>query len=264
MKLIGKGKSKDVYEDDGDVVFEFTNRTTAFDGIKFQEFEQKGEILCTLSAYWFAKLEAAGVPTHFIRLEGKNKMRVKKVTIVPLEVIFRNRLAGSLWTRFKNGEVTLPPSTPAIEGAAIPGGFLEFTTKFEPGHDVPISKDEILRKKWSTPQELDYIEKTTRKVNEVITGELAKKDIVLVDFKVEYGRDATGKVLLADEVGTPDGCRFWIKSTFEKSFDPKKGFAKGVPPEIKLDKDRFRFEEGVNLTEVYRKFYERMMGKPYS
>jgi len=132
MKLIGAGKSKDIYlADNGNIIFEFTDRVTAFDGVKKAEFPQKGMVCCGLAACWFKIIEKEGIPTHFKERIDETRMRVANLKILPVEVIWRNYVAGSLWRRFEKGEIRLPGGTDAREGALIPNGMLEFTTKFE-------------------------------------------------------------------------------------------------------------------------------------
>ncbi|VUT28030.1 MAG: Phosphoribosylaminoimidazole-succinocarboxamide synthase [Candidatus Syntrophoarchaeum sp. GoM_oil] len=243
---IGGGKAKDIYEVDGDIVFVFTDRTTAFDGLKKAEFAHKGEVCCRLSAVYFKVLEDAGILTQFIELIPPDAMRVKKVEILPVEVICRNFLTGSLWKRYKEGTAKLPPGTEPVEHFPIDGGMVEFTTKFEE-RDRPVEIDEIIENGWLTREEIDEVTATTRKINEVLKEDLEKKGIVLADFKIEYGKDGD-RILLADEVGTPDGCRFWDLEAFKRG------------EYVSLDKDVFREGKG-DLSNTYLSLYERITGK---
>lgn len=167
MKLIGKGKAKDIYLDNnGDIIFEFTDRVTAFDGAKKAEYPYKGKICCSLAAFWFKILKKEGVPTHFKEKIDHNKMRVKNLKILPVEVIWRNYAAGSLWRRFEKSEVKLPEGTDEREGAPIPNNIYE---------------------SWMTETELEYISEITEKVNDIMFSRLLKKGIILADFKIEFG-----------------------------------------------------------------------------
>jgi phosphoribosylaminoimidazole-succinocarboxamide synthase len=245
MKLIGKGKAKDIYIDDnGDIIFEFTDRVTAFDGAKKAEYANKGKVCCALAEYWFNILGHEGVPTHFKEKIGETGMRVVNLKILPVEVIWRNYVAGSLWRRYENKEIKLPDDTEAREGAPIPNGMLEFTTKFE-AVDRPVTTQEILDAKWMTEKELEYLREVTGKINSIMFSNLLRKNIIIADFKVEFGKKTNGKIILADEVGTPDGCRFWDRNAY-------------INGELhSLDKDVFRKNKG-DLSAAYLEIYNRI------
>jgi len=245
MKLIGKGKAKDIYlADNGDIIFEFTDRVTAFDGAKKAEFAHKGKVCCGLAACWFRIIEKEGVPTHYKERIGETRMRVANLKILPVEVIWRNYVAGSLWRRFEKGEIKLPEGTDAREGAMIPNGMLEFTTKFE-AVDRPVTTKEIIDAKWMTGAELKKLSEMTGKINDIMFSRLLRKDIILADFKVEFGKTPEGKILLADEVGTPDGCRFWDRHAYIRG------------EFLSLDKDVFRKNKG-DLSKAYLEIYDRI------
>ncbi len=246
-KLIGKGKAKDIYETrDGDIIFHYTDRVTAFDGLKKAEFLDKGRITCELAAFWFDYLRNEGIENHFIELEGSEAMLVEKVEILPVEVICRNYLTGSLLKRFNKGEAELP-GMKGEEGEAFPEPRVEFTTKFEKV-DRPVTKEEILEdKKWMTPEELSILEEMTLQINSLMGEYLKDKGIILVDFKIEFGKDKMGQIMLADEVGTPDVCRFWLRKEFENG------------EIVRLDKDVFRRGDG-DLTNVYSVLYDLLRG----
>ena len=245
MKLIGQGKSKDIYlADNGYLIFEFTDRVTAFDGAKKVEYPHKGKVCCSLTAYWFRILEEKGIPTHFKEKIDTNRIRVVNLKIFPIEVIWRNYVAGSLWRHFEKGEIKLPDHTEAREGALIPGGMIEFTTKFE-AVDRSVSTKEILGSGWMTEKELGHISRITEKINDIMFDRLLRKDILLADFKIEFGRTKDGKILLADEVGTPDGCRFWDRNSY-------------IRGELQsLDKDVFRKNKG-DLSAAYIAIHNRI------
>ncbi|HID71220.1 MAG TPA: phosphoribosylaminoimidazolesuccinocarboxamide synthase [Thermoplasmata archaeon] len=248
-KLIGKGKVKDIYEtEDGNIIFHYTDRVTAFDGLKADVFVEKGRLTCELAAFWFDYLRNEGIENHFIDLVKPDAMMVEKLQILPIEVICRNFLTGTLLKRFKKGEVSLPQGMKGEEGEPFPeGGYIEFTTKFEE-RDRPVSRKEILEeKKWLSVEELNEVEEITRKVNTIMSDYLDSKGIILVDFKLEFGKDKNGKIKLADEVGTPDVCRFWLKEEFEKG------------KIVRLDKDVFRREDG-NLIDAYSYIYNLIKG----
>ncbi len=246
MKLIGKGKAKDIYEtEDNEILFDYTERVTAFDGLKKAEFSNKGIVCCKLSEFWFDRFREEGIPSAFMDCPSNHQMKQKKVEILPVEVILRNYLTGSLWKRYNEGTAPLPPGTEVKEGAVIPGGYVEFTTKFEKV-DRPVTRDEVKENGWMTDEDITFLEETTRKINSHMDTYLKDKGILLVDFKIEYGK-RDGKILLADEVGTPDVCRFWDLEEF----------AKGNI--VRLDKDVFR-KGTADLGDTYNEIFERITG----
>lgn len=245
LTYIASGKAKDIYENSKEtLLFDFTDRITAFDGKKKAEYIEKGEITCKLAEHWFRILEKEGIPTHYIECPTSTTMIVKRLEIVPVEVIWRNYAAGSLLRRYNAGEINLPDGVEPKEGSLIPGGMIEFTTKFEEV-DRPVTIDEILSKGWLNEKEIEYISELTKKINDILSRELAKNDIILADFKVEYGRTPESKIILADEVGTPDGCRFWKKDDFEKGIITS------------LDKDVFRKDIG-DLSLAYKELFKKI------
>jgi phosphoribosylaminoimidazole-succinocarboxamide synthase len=245
MKLIGKGKAKDIYlADNGTIIFEFTDRVTAFDGAKKAMYSKKGNVCCGLATYWFKILNKEGIRSHFKEKLADNRMRVCNLKILPVEVIWRNYVAGSLWRRFQKGEIKLPEGTEEREGAPIRNGMLEFTTKFE-DMDRPVGKKEILDSRWMTEKELREISDTTERINDIMFERLIRKDIILADFKVEFGKTPDGRILLADEVGTPDSCRFWDRQAYIRG------------EFVGLDKDVFRKNKG-DLTAAYLEIFNRI------
>jgi len=252
-EFIRSGKAKDIYRrPDGDIVFVFTDRVTAFDGIKKAEYKNKGEICCKLSCFWFEKLQAEGVKTHFKEYLPPNMLVAEEVSILPVEVIARNFLYGSLWKRYKKGELDIRSDllgqAEKREGMPLSKSFLEFTTKFE-RVDRPITDKEIIEQGWMDRSELEHIKEETRRIGGILRSYLIQKGIILADFKLEYGRSKKhGDIILADEVGTPDVCRFWDKEAYERRGEI-----------ISLDKDVFREGKG-DLSEVYREVCRRIMG----
>ena len=252
-KYIRSGKAKDIYQrPNGDIVFVFTDRVTAFDGIKKADYKDKGAFCCELSCFWFEKLQAEGVKTHFKEYVPPNLLVAEDVSIVPVEVIARNFLYGSLWKRYKKGEVDISSDfivqEEKSEGMPLAKSFLEFTTKFE-SVDRPITEEELIEKEWMTKSEIEHLKSETRRVGDILDSYLIQKGLILADFKLEYGkRREDGEIILADEVGTPDVCRFWDKEAYEQRSEI-----------LSLDKDVFREEKG-DLSAVYRAVYKRIMG----
>ena len=253
MKFIRSGKVKDIYlREDGAILFVFTNRVTAFDGRKKALYKNKGEICCTLSCFWFEKLQEAEIKTHFTEYVPPNVLVAKEVSIIPVEVIGRNFLYGSLWKRYEREELDigsdfLTQKGEKKAGMSLTKTLLEFTTKFET-LDKPIREKEIIEREWAGKNEVEHIKKETRRIGDLMRDYLAQRGIILADFKLEYGKTKEGDIVLADEVGTPDVCRFWDMKAYEGG------------EIMSLDKDVFREGKG-NLSDVYLGVYKRITGE---
>jgi phosphoribosylaminoimidazole-succinocarboxamide synthase len=231
-KLIYEGKAKKLYTIPAhpDLLWqEFKDDATAFDALKKGTIVNKGRINNQLSAYIFTFLEKAGVKTHFVELLSENEMIVKKLKIILIEVIIRNIAAGSLLkkTYFK-------------EGYVLPKPIVEFYYKNDALHDPLINDSHAIAMKFATQKELDYLRAMAEKINTKLKPFFKKRGLKLVDFKLEFGRDSKGKILLGDEI-SPDTCRLWDIKTNEK-----------------LDKDRFRFDLG-NVEESYAEVIKRVI-----
>ncbi|KXG78717.1 Phosphoribosylaminoimidazole-succinocarboxamide synthase [Fervidicola ferrireducens] len=229
LELIYEGKAKRVYrtEDEDFYVMEFKDDATAFNGQKRGTIKGKGELNTKISAVFFEILEENGVKTHFERLLSDREMLVKAVKILPLEVIVRNLAAGSMAKRLG-----------LQEGTKLKSPVLEFCYKSDELGDPMINAYHALAMDLATKEEIAFIEETSFKVNEILSQFLIKKNIILVDFKLEFGR-FKGEILVADEI-SPDTCRFWDAKTMEK-----------------LDKDRFRRDLG-NVEEAYKEILSRI------
>lgn len=229
MELIYKGKAKNVYEKDADTaIIEFRDSLTAGDGAKKDTKEGKGAINAEISAKLLEVLEGRGIKTHFIEFQKPNKFLVKKLKIVPLEVICRNIATGSLVRRF-----------PFKDGMELKPPIIEFGYKSDEYHDPMLNEDIAIALGLSNKEELEEIRDIALKVNELLRKFLISKGIILVDFKLEFGRDAKGNLLLADEI-SPDTCRFWDSKTKEI-----------------MDKDRFRKDLG-DVLEYYKEVKRRV------
>ncbi len=231
LDLIYEGKAKRVYKttDEDLLIIEFKDTATAFDGQKKGVIPGKGIVNNKVSATFFELLEKQGIRTHFVRILNDREMLVKRVSIIPLEVIVRNVAAGSLCKRLNFQEGTL---------LKLP--IVELCYKNDELHDPMINHYHALALGLATKDELSFIEETALKINEILKSFLAEKSLILVDFKLEFGR-RDGEILLADEI-SPDTCRFWDASTLEK-----------------LDKDRFRRDLG-KVEEAYWEVYRRVCG----
>lgn len=223
------GKAKSVYKtDDPDhLILHFRNDTSAFDGEKTAQLERKGEVNNKFNAFIMQKLEDAGVKTHFERVLSKEESVVKYLDMIPVECVVRNVAAGSICKRLGVQEgLDLDPPT------------FEFFLKDDARHDPMINEYHIRSFGWASQDEIDAMIAGTFRVNEVLHKLFADADMILVDFKLEFGR-YHGDVLLGDEF-TPDGCRIWDVHTREK-----------------LDKDRFRRDMG-GVVEAYEEAAHRL------
>jgi phosphoribosylaminoimidazole-succinocarboxamide synthase len=229
LELIYEGKAKKVYrtEDEDFYVMEFKDDATAFNGQKRGTIKGKGELNNKISAVFFKILEEKGIKTHFVELLSDREMLVRAVKILPLEVIVRNIAAGSMAKRLG-----------LEEGTKLKSPVLEFCLKSDELGDPMINAYHAMAMDLATKEEIAFIEETSFKVNEILSQFLIEKNIILVDFKLEFGR-FKGEILLADEI-SPDTCRFWDAKTMEK-----------------LDKDRFRRDLG-NVQEAYREILTRI------
>lgn len=227
--LLYEGKAKKVYATDeaGTCIVDYKDDATAFNGLKKGTIVGKGVVNNRMSNFMFQKLEEAGVPTHFVKELSERETLVKKVEIVPLEVIVRNKAAGSLAKRLGLEEGT-PMRIPV----------LEFCYKNDDLGDPMVNEYHILAADFATKEEIDTISAMALKVNDVLCEFFRAVNIELIDFKLEFGR-CEGKILLADEI-SPDTCRFWDIHTHEK-----------------LDKDRFRRDLG-GVEEAYAEVMKRI------
>ncbi len=228
-KQIYEGKAKKLYEtNDPDLVIqEFKDDATAFDATKRGTILQKGIVNNKISKTIFELLEKEGIPTHFVELLNDRDMLVKKVEIIPVEVTIRNIVAGGM-SRLLGLE----------EGIKLDEPVLEYHYKEDKLHDPLFNEYHIRALKIATDEELKKIDDFSFKINDVLRKFFDEKNLILVDFKLEFGR-FKDQILLADEI-SPDTCRLWDKATNEK-----------------LDKDRFRRDLG-NVEDAYQEVLKRI------
>ena len=234
-ELIYEGKAKQVYgtgHPDEALVW-FKDDATAFNGEKKGTIQSKGVINSAITSFFFELLEAKGIPTHFIEKVDERSMRVKKLAIIPIEVVVRNISAGSLAKRLG-----------WEEGRALSQPVFELYYKDDALGDPLINRSHVAVLGAATPEQLDVMENLALKVNAILTEFLATKSLLLVDFKLEFGVHK-GQILLGDEI-SPDTCRFWDATTNEK-----------------LDKDRFRRDLG-DVEGAYREVLKRIRGDVYA
>ncbi len=232
-EMLYEGKAKRVYATDNSEVLlvDYKDDATAFNGLKKGTISGKGAINNRVTNFMMQLLEKEGVPTHFVKELSERETLVKKVSIVPLEVIIRNISAGSFAKRYG-----------VEEGIVFDEPTIEFSYKNDDLGDPLINDYHALALKVATKEEIETIKNMAFKVNEVMKNFFKKLNVDLVDFKLEFGKVADGTIVLADEI-SPDTCRFWDSTTHEK-----------------LDKDRFRRDLG-NVEDAYQEMMKRILGE---
>ena len=230
-ELLYEGKAKKVYatEDPEYCIVSYKDDATAFNGLKKGTIAGKGAINNRMTNNLMRRLEAQGVPTHFVEELGDRETLVKKVSIVPLEVIIRNISAGSFAKRYG-----------VEEGIVFDAPTIEFSYKNDELGDPLLNEYHALALKLATKEEIDLIKKYAFAVNDLLKGFMKEIGIDLVDFKLEFGKTADGTIVLADEI-SPDTCRLWDEKTHEK-----------------LDKDRFRRDMG-GVEDAYAEIMKRLL-----
>ena len=232
-RMIYEGKAKILYEgpEPGTLIQYFKDDATAFNAEKKAVLDGKGALNNRISEFIMTRLGAIGIPHHFIRRLNMREQLIKKVEIIPLEVIVRNIAAGSMSKRLG-----------VKEGKVLPRAVVEFCYKEDELGDPLVTEEHINAFNWATPQEIDDMIGLSLRVNDFLSGVFAAVGITLVDFKLEFGRhfeDDVMRTILADEI-SPDSCRLWDIETGKK-----------------LDKDRFREDLG-DLTDAYAEVAKRL------
>lgn len=230
MDLIHEGKVKRVLQDPDSaerVIIEFTDTVTAGDGEKKEVFTGKGSVACAMSNFLFGYLEGKGIDTHYVRKLTDNQLLCKKVNVFPVEVVCRNIATGSFCRRYgteKGTEFTRP--------------LVEFFMKDDEFHDPLITEGAIIRLGHAEREQLDFLRSVTISVNHYLTELLKQRNLILVDFKLEFGRTEKGTIVIADEI-SPDTMRIWDASSSS------------------MDKDVFREDKG-DLIATYTEVFEEM------
>lgn len=231
-QLLYEGKAKRLYTtEDTEILFvEYKDSATAFNGEKKAEIAGKGNLNNQITTLLFEKLQESGIESHFVKKLSANEQLVRKVEIIPIEVVTRNIAAGSLAKRLG-----------LDEGTPLKRPIVEFYYKDDALGDPMITTEHIDVLNIATPVEVEQLYNAALHVNEVLRPIFTTVGVTLVDFKLEFGRDKDGNILLADEI-SPDTCRLWDSNTKQK-----------------LDKDVFRRDLG-NLTEVYEIILQKLGG----
>ena len=231
LEQIYEGKAKKVYATDDPelVIVDYKDDATALDGLKKGTIAGKGVINNQMTNRLMDKMEKAGIPTHFVKELSQRETLVKKVSIVPLEVIVRNISAGHFASRYG-----------VEEGIVFDQPTIEFSYKNDDLHDPLLNEYHAIALKLATREEIDLIKKYSFAVNDVLKAFWRECGVTLVDFKLEFGKTADGTIVLADEI-SPDTCRLWDSKTHEK-----------------LDKDRFRRDMG-GVEDAYAEIMKRLL-----
>ncbi len=229
-EFLYEGKAKQIYatNDPNKVIIHYKDDATAFNAQKKGQVVDKGELNNKITEIIFKYLETKGIKTHFIERLNERDQLCHKVTILPLEVIVRNVIAGSMAKRLDIEEGTIPSNT-----------IFDLCYKRDDLGDPLINDDHAVALGAATYDELKHIYSVTAQINDILKEHFLKEDIILVDFKIEFGKDKDGNIVLADEI-SPDTCRFWDKNTMKK-----------------LDKDRFRRDLG-DVREAYVEILQRL------
>jgi len=228
--LLYEGKAKQIFntENENEFVVYYKDDATAFNGEKKAEIASKGILNNKISTIMFEELAKEGIESHFIKSLSDREMLVKKVEILPLEVIVRNITAGSFCKRYG-----------VEEGIVLDTPIFEMSYKNDDFGDPLLNDDHAVALKLATREEIDLLRTQTLKINEIMKKFFLRMDLKLVDFKLEFGKDVNGNIILADEI-SPDTCRLWDVNTNEK-----------------LDKDRFRRDLG-DLVQGYEEVLARL------
>jgi len=230
IKEITKGKAKSLFttSDDNQLVMHFSDDTSAFDGKKKEALLGKGTVNNQFNAFIMDHLEKNGVETHHIEVLNNNDSLVHKLDMFPIECVIRNRASGSICRRLGTED-----------GLILENPLFEFFLKDDDLGDPLINDEHIISFGWANKEQIIQMKELTYKVNTILRELFINSNLILVDFKVEFGVSAEGKILLADEF-TPDGCRLWDSETLKK-----------------MDKDRFR--EGLgDVVESYHQVADRL------
>lgn len=235
MEQLYEGKAKILYTtDDPEILLShYKDDATAFNAQKRGKITGKGEINCAIAAHLFQLLEGEGITTHYIDCPAPNQMRVKRVKIIPLEVVVRNIAAGSLCQ-----QTGLPV------GKILPNPLVEFYLKDDALGDPLLTRDRLLLLDLATPEQVNLLQDEALKINQILIAFFSRCGITLVDFKLEFGVGSNQQVLLADEI-SPDTCRLWNQA----ETDPDKRV---------MDKDRFRRDLG-NVEDAYQQVLAKVL-----
>ena len=234
LKFIYEGKAKKIfaYEDSDKVIIEFKDDATAFNALKKAKFVGKGELNCQISSKIFEFLIKNNIPTHYLGLENNNRMVAQRIKIIPLEVVLRNTAYGSLCR-----ETTIKP------GTDFESPLIDIYLKNDALNDPLLTKERISLLQIISNEDLNLITNLTLKINKLLKKFFYDINLKLVDFKLEFGHNSSGQIVLGDEI-SPDNCRLWDLNQKNDTI-------------VSLDKDRFRNDLG-GLIEAYSEIHRRI------
>ncbi|MEW6604706.1 MAG: phosphoribosylaminoimidazolesuccinocarboxamide synthase [Thermoproteota archaeon] len=273
MRLLRKGKVKDIYElDNGDILFHFSDRVSAFDVMMATPIPRKGEVLCRFGEFWFDTLQT---PHHMVKVVDNDKMQVRRLEMLPVECVVRGYFYGSFIDRYKDRK-DLPSDFKPVLASKLPRPIFDPTTKSEE-HDVPIEREQLISSGIISGKDYDYLEKTSISLYEKMSRIIEHAGFIIADVKFEFGKDKNGNIVLGDSIG-PDEYRLWLKSDYQpnkmqESYDKqllrdwliKTGFKEKVDALAKQGKKPESPEiapEIVNeLSRRYILAYERISGR---
>lgn len=210
MRLLRKGKVKDIYElDNGDILFHFSDRVSAFDVKMATPIPRKGEVLCKFGEFWFNTLQT---PHHMAKVVDRDKMQVRRLEMIPIECVVRGYFYGSFVDRYKSRK-DLPADFRPVLASKLPRPIFDPTTKSEE-HDMPIDREQLLSSGILCGNEYDYLERTSISLYEKMSSIVERAGFIIADVKFEFGRDKNGAIVLGDSLG-PDEYRLWLKDDYQ-------------------------------------------------
>lgn len=211
MRLLRKGKVKDIYElDNGNILFHFSDRVSAFDVKMATPIPRKGEVLCRFGQFWFDALQT---PHHMVKVVEKDKMEVRRLEMIPVECVVRGYFYGSFADRYKDylGK-ELPYDYKPVLASKLPRPIFDPTTKSEE-HDMPIGRQKVISSGILSGKDYDYLEKTSISLYEKMSKVVEQAGFIIADVKFEFGRNGRGDIVLGDSLG-PDEYRLWLKTDY--------------------------------------------------
>jgi len=212
MRLLRKGKVKDIYElGNGNILFHFSDRVSAFDVKMATSIPRKGEVLCRFGQFWFDALQT---PHHMVKVVDKDKMEVRRLEMIPVECVVRGYFYGSFVDRYKDRLGNeLPPNFEPVIASKLPRPIFDPTTKSEE-HDIPVPRQEVISSGILPGKDYDYLEETSISLYEKMSKIVERANFIIADIKFEFGRNEKGDIVLGDSLG-PDEYRLWLKTDYQ-------------------------------------------------
>ena len=212
MRLLRKGKVKDIYElGNGNILFHFSDRVSAFDVKMATSIPRKGEVLCRFGQFWFDALQT---PHHMVKVVDKDKMEVRRLEMIPVECVVRGYFYGSFVDRYKDRLGNeLPSNFEPVIASKLPRPIFDPTTKSEE-HDMPVPRQEVISSGILPGKDYDYLEETSISLYEKMSKIVERANFIIADIKFEFGRNEKGDIVLGDSLG-PDEYRLWLKTDYQ-------------------------------------------------